>query len=267
VPNPQDMQPQDQRLALMSHALDFVRESIPDRDIILVDYQTRLLLGYYLGRGDADKSYERRGPYLEFKYGGKRVVSAGEATWNFTDGSFEAELDRLAKVFDLEPGDRVWVVDAGCFPRLTPGSGDTTFGANIEVLRRTVGRGPEAVGSLLELAARLAEQGITARISLWPGAELTGPARRAAAAVSNRALTYEEAYRAMGRGEFDFGDLLPALAFWEFGSAERHPEAMRYMDEGENYISAGLRFTLLLTSADGRAAVYLVEEAGDGRRR
>ena|GEM_PF-160233 len=54
-------------------------------------------------------------------------------------------------------------------------------------------------------------------------------------------------------------EFLPALVVWVFDQEHAFPEPMMYMEDGENYVSGGFRFTLLGTDAAGLAGAYVME--------
>jgi hypothetical protein len=106
---------QDQSLDNMSLAMTFLRQNAPANSVILVDYQTSLLLGYYL----CDRqpiSFDRSIPgFLVFRCGGYRVLSTGPEMPIFTAESFlhgnawSAMPDGLG----MKMGEPFWVVQAG----------------------------------------------------------------------------------------------------------------------------------------------------------
>lgn len=138
----------DQSHAHMDAALDFVEAKIGPSDLILTDYQTDLILGHYLCRQKtiffdaAPKGFE------QFSCSGHRVVSLDFREWIFWANNFIPEWKRFVEVYRLNPGDTVWIVQAGWgiglpedlryryaeFHNLDFAS----FGKNIKIFRMTV---------------------------------------------------------------------------------------------------------------------------------
>jgi len=144
TPPPQFIDPHNQSQALMSKAVKYIRRSIPPGALLLVDHQTSQMLGYYLGKDQVIPFNEPqpRQDFLEYPYGGYRVVSSKQ--WDFNAASFKNELGRMREAYGVKPGETVWVVDAGWgvnlyaelawwFPQLSlPGR---MFGAHIAVFQ------------------------------------------------------------------------------------------------------------------------------------
>ena len=113
TPPPQFIDPHNQSQALMSKAGKYIRRSIPPGTLLLVDHQTSQMLGYYLGKDQVIPFNEPqpRQDFLEYPYGGYRVVSSKQ--WDFNAASFKNELGRMRESYGVKPGETVWVVDAG----------------------------------------------------------------------------------------------------------------------------------------------------------
>jgi Dolichyl-phosphate-mannose-protein mannosyltransferase len=142
TPPAQPVYTEHQSRALMSQAVNHIHQSIPAGKLVFVDYQTSVLLGYYLGRNQITRFDQPETEFWEFPYGGYRIVSARH--WLFDIESFGVELKRLRNVYDLPPGEMVWIVSAGwgvnLYTRLSrrfpesyfPG---TMFGSNLAVFQ------------------------------------------------------------------------------------------------------------------------------------
>jgi hypothetical protein len=141
---------EDQSRVQMIRAMGFVRSQIPQSDLIFVDYQTRLLLGYYLCPQQPVSFSASVGSLEEFQCNGYRVVAAGPEQYIFSAESFLPRWDELLRSFPLRSGQAVWVIQAGWevylarelhsrlpeFRELDPQS----FGKNITIFRLTVGQ-------------------------------------------------------------------------------------------------------------------------------
>jgi hypothetical protein len=111
TPPAQPVYTEQQRRALMSQAVNHIHRSIPAGKIVFVDYQTSVLLGYYLGKNQLTRFDQPPGEFWEFPYGGYRIIAARH--WLFNVESFGVELKRLSDVYNLPPGEMVWIISAG----------------------------------------------------------------------------------------------------------------------------------------------------------
>jgi hypothetical protein len=136
----------DQSTVNMSRAMTFLGQNLAPDSVILVDYQTSLLLGHYLC-GQQPISFGRPAAGLfTFRCAGLRVLSTGADTWNFTAASFltpDTE-STLRGALGMKPGDSLWVVQAGWDIGLAGQLRDLprfhdlhaqSFGRNIQIFR------------------------------------------------------------------------------------------------------------------------------------
>jgi 4-amino-4-deoxy-L-arabinose transferase-like glycosyltransferase len=145
----QHIEPQNQRRELMIAAIDYIRQSVPPGGLLFVDYQTGVLLGYYLGKGEITRINGSNPEFFRFTYGGYQVISTNPDLWTFKAENFGIKLNRMAQLYGLNPGESVWVVDGGWGDNLHtelvkrfPGIsflGLRTFGDNIVVFQAAVG--------------------------------------------------------------------------------------------------------------------------------
>lgn len=139
---------EDQRRTQMVRALGFIHAQIPQSDMIFVDYQTRLLLGYYLCPDQPVPFSAPVGSLEEFRCSGYRVIAAGPDLYTFTAANFLPRWNELSR--SLKPDYGVWVIQAGWeidlahelgsrfpeFRELEPQS----FGRNISIFKLTAGQ-------------------------------------------------------------------------------------------------------------------------------
>ena len=111
TPPAQPVYAEHQSRALMSQTVNHIHQSIPPGKLVFVDYQTSVLLGYYLGKNQITRFDQPQKEFREFPYGGYRVVSTRH--WLFNVENFGVELKRLRNVYDLPPGEMVWIISAG----------------------------------------------------------------------------------------------------------------------------------------------------------
>ncbi len=255
----------DQQRSLAEDAAAYVRNSAARGELIFADYQTRAMLQHYLPAAAAIPRLTENGEFLEVSSAGCRMVSPLHTRPLMVD-SLDQYLVKLEDTYRLRRGDRVCVVAASdkdsLADELTFRLGATytrlcSFGRRITVIHiPAVGN---ALGQLVASASRHTRR--VPRTVLWPSNRLSDlEAREALGSLSGRMLSYRAAYLASAwGGERIFREFLPALVVWVLGSAEYHPNFMRYMDDCENYIANDCRFTLLKTDPDSIACLYLIE--------
>jgi|HubBroStandDraft_6_1064221.scaffolds.fasta_scaffold00818_2 hypothetical protein len=144
------MLPADQSRTQMIRATEFIESQIPNSDLIFIDYQTRLLLGYYLCPQQPVVFAAPVGSFEDFQCGGHRIVAAGPDLYIFSGQSFPSRWNELQRSFPLRSGQAVWVIQAGWEVNLwqelqsgVPGLRDLrprSFGKNITISRMTVGQ-------------------------------------------------------------------------------------------------------------------------------
>ncbi len=103
----------DQSRMQMTRAMEFVRSQIPPSEPIVVDYQTRLLLGNYLCPEQSVPFSAPAGSFEEFQCGGHRVVAAGPDLYIFTAQNFLPRWNDLLRSFPLKSSQSVWIIQAG----------------------------------------------------------------------------------------------------------------------------------------------------------
>ncbi len=88
---------EDQSRTQMVRAMGFIHAQIPQSDLIFVDYQTRLLLGYYLCPLQPVPFSAPVGSLEEFRCNGYQVVAAGPDLYIFTAENFVSRWDQLLR--------------------------------------------------------------------------------------------------------------------------------------------------------------------------
>ncbi len=141
---------EDQSRVQMVRALGFIHAQIPQSDLIFVDYQTRLLLGYYFCPDRLVSFSAPVGSLEQFQCSGYQVVSAGPDLYIFNGENFLPRWDKLLRTVPMKSGQSVWVMQAGWdvdllhnlqsgapeFRELKPQS----FGKNITIFKVTTGQ-------------------------------------------------------------------------------------------------------------------------------
>src|SRR5580704_627701 len=141
---------EDQSRTQIVRAMGFIHAQIPQSDLIFVDYQTRLLLGYYLCPEQPVPFSAPVGSLEEFQCGGYRVFAAGPDLYVFTAGNFVSRLTALLRSVPLKSGQSVWVIQTGWEVDLAhdlqsrlPEFGELKpqlFGRNITIFKLKVGQ-------------------------------------------------------------------------------------------------------------------------------
>jgi hypothetical protein len=283
APLPQAIYPPNQRRSLMNEAMGYLREQVAPNQVVFTDFQSCVLLGYYLGRHDITPFPHHYPDLAEFSFSGYRVISA--IPWYLDAQTFADEFDHLKRVYHLKPTDRVWVFQAGWGDRLTKTMNEPypdavmyntkTFGNDLAVFQVPVRMSLTETGraewrqtvrqSLLGLARAVKSQRPPGapqpewRFLFWPDDTLFPPEPRLLDSLAGLTLSYRDLYRTVTRPE-QFDDFLPALGFWLFGTRERHVSPLHYMDEGENFVADDYRFTLLATDPDSLTAAYDIQK-------
>jgi 4-amino-4-deoxy-L-arabinose transferase-like glycosyltransferase len=140
----------DQDRLLMVSAVNYVHEAVSKNEIIVTDYQSSLLGAYYLcgpkqitGLENADAAFQ------EVHCDGYTMVALSSALWKLKPENFTAQTAAVIRAYNLKPGTRFWIFQAGWGRNLDkelPASdakwnciSAKTFGANISVLSFVVG--------------------------------------------------------------------------------------------------------------------------------
>jgi 4-amino-4-deoxy-L-arabinose transferase-like glycosyltransferase len=104
---------EDQSRTQMVRAMGFIHAQIPQSDLIFVDYQTRLLLAYYLCPQQPVSFSAPVGGLEEFRCNGYQLFAAGPDLYIFTAENFISKWDQLLQSVSLKSGQSVWVIQAG----------------------------------------------------------------------------------------------------------------------------------------------------------
>lgn len=267
-----EMSDRNQSRSVMTATLRCIRQTIPPGSLIFSDYQTNVMLGYYLGSDQvteipmAVRTLVPDDTFVDYSYGGYQVV-APPTLWTFDRESFVARLASFREEYQLKRSDSVWVVDAGWGATIGsnqfPFAPDVSvsqvqrFGDNIIVFQVKSTASESVTNSLAELARRVAARRDPRLNSVfWPNSVSVDSALRILNSRVDQIVSYNELYASVRSGERQLENYLPALAFWIFNTTEPHLAGMRYMNDGESYIASGFRFTLLGLSPDSAVGAY-----------
>ena len=133
-------------VVLMKNAVDYLRQSAPPGSVVLADYQSGLLLGYYACNHGIVQVFPPLQRFAKADCGPYTVITAGTQEWRFNADDLPGQLANVAETYGLVPGTKVWLFDAGWITDLAPAlssenrcSAPRTFGENILVCQLTVG--------------------------------------------------------------------------------------------------------------------------------
>jgi hypothetical protein len=133
-------------VVLMKNAVGYLRQSAPPGSVVLADYQSGLVLGYYACNHGIVQVFPPLQRFAKADCGPYTVITAGTQEWRFNADDLPGHLANVAETYGLAPGTRVWLFDAGWITDLAPAltsenrcSAPRTFGANILICQLTVG--------------------------------------------------------------------------------------------------------------------------------
>jgi 4-amino-4-deoxy-L-arabinose transferase-like glycosyltransferase len=106
------MKPRDQRIGLMRDAMAFVSHSIPAGSVIVTDLEGRLALDYYLCH-NFTVLHPPFSPFLRQDCGKYQMMFQDPRQWIFRAPTFARDMQTLQKMYELEPGMKVWFFQAG----------------------------------------------------------------------------------------------------------------------------------------------------------
>jgi Dolichyl-phosphate-mannose-protein mannosyltransferase len=106
------MRRQDQSRANMTRAIDAVRREVAPTDTIFVDFQSNVLLRFYLCPEVGPAVFGASG-FKEYSCGGYHVISTSPETNILTADIFAHRLNDMASNYNLKPEQTVWVFQAG----------------------------------------------------------------------------------------------------------------------------------------------------------
>jgi hypothetical protein len=132
---------------LMNNAVSYLRQAAPPGSVVLADYQSGLLLGYYECGHPVVQLFAPLQDFARADCNSLEVISARPGEWRFNATDLPSELPRVTSAFSVAPGTQVWLFDAGWINDLAPAlsrssecSAPRFFGENILICRLTLGQ-------------------------------------------------------------------------------------------------------------------------------
>jgi hypothetical protein len=134
---------------LMRNAVAYLRQSAPPGSVVLTDYQSGLVLGYYACGHGIVQVFPPQQPFAKSDCGSYTVITANPQEWDFHADILPDQLAEVAQTYGLVPETKVWLFEAGWITDLAPAlnngkyylgcSAPRTFGENILLCQLTVG--------------------------------------------------------------------------------------------------------------------------------
>lgn len=140
---PAAIRSKDQSKALMASAIAHLQASAPAGSTILTDYESGLLLGYYLCGHSVVQVFPPQQPMARAQCGPYSVEATSFRDWKFVANTFPAHFANAAK--NLKPGTELWLFYSGWINDSAPAlrkelpqfgcPAPQTFGENILVCK------------------------------------------------------------------------------------------------------------------------------------
>lgn len=98
---------------LMKEAADSLRRSAPAGSVLFADYQSGLLLGYYVCGHGVVQTFPPLQAFTRSECGPYTVITARPQEWKFYASDMPSQLASAAQTYGLAPGTTIWLFDAG----------------------------------------------------------------------------------------------------------------------------------------------------------
>ncbi len=136
---------------LMRDAIDYLRVTTPSGSVIFSDYESGLLLGFYACDHGIVQIFPPLKRFAKADCSVHTVITARPDEWRFKADNFQSELNDASASYNLMPGTKVWLFNAGWINDLAPAisrgkdcSQPRLFGENILICELTVGPSKQA---------------------------------------------------------------------------------------------------------------------------
>jgi hypothetical protein len=105
-----NINPKDQERALMNAAVSYVKQSVPQNELILLDYQSAVTTAYYLCSPEETQRFAAtEAEFIPLNCDGHPLIAMNYRTWALNEKNFPSKFDKLAHQYELKTGARVWV--------------------------------------------------------------------------------------------------------------------------------------------------------------
>ena len=106
--------------SLMNAAMETLKQSAAPGSVIFSDYESGLLLGYYACGHGVVQIFPPYQPYSRTDCGPYTVISTRPQEWKFYADDLPGRLATIRETYDLSPGSRIWLFNAGWITDSTP---------------------------------------------------------------------------------------------------------------------------------------------------
>jgi len=146
---PPPIRPKNHMRRLMQEAVQSFRQSAPPGATVVADYQSGLLFGYYFCEQGTEQIASPTQAFARTNCGPYTVINSGFQEWRFTTDDFPAQLAEIAKTYNLAPGSKLWLFQAGWIADAAPalrrqlqqyGCTAQSFGPNIFMCQFEAGK-------------------------------------------------------------------------------------------------------------------------------
>ena len=137
----------------MTEAVGSLRKSVAPGSILFADYESGLLLGYYVCGHGVVQVFPPYESFVRSDCGAYTAITARPEEWKFYSTDFSEQLTSFAQVYKPTPGTKVWLFDAGWIVDSVPALRDQlrrrgcaapkSFGENILLCQFEVGSGAD----------------------------------------------------------------------------------------------------------------------------
>ena len=107
------IKPKNQNRSRMLQATEFVKHSVPSGSTLFTDYQSGLLLSYYLCHGKVVQFDPPFQDFLKSSCGNVEVVSTYPRIWIFQRETFSGALSQMQQTYPIPPEKELWLFQAG----------------------------------------------------------------------------------------------------------------------------------------------------------
>jgi hypothetical protein len=108
------------RRILMQEAINSLQASVSPGSSIFADYESGLLLGYYLCGHGVVQVFPPYESFVPSDCGAYTAITTRPQEWKFYSSDFPEQIAEFAQASKLAPGTKVWLFDAGWITDSTP---------------------------------------------------------------------------------------------------------------------------------------------------
>lgn len=110
---PPPIHPRDQARARMQEAASYLKMEAKPGAVFLADYESGLLLGYYVCGHGVVQVFPPLQPMAEAECGPYRVIASSDREWKFLANTISSRVDDAARNFGLAPNAEIWIFYGG----------------------------------------------------------------------------------------------------------------------------------------------------------